>query len=208
MAAVLLIDLTIGDTFIRELPSEAATEETRALYLSFTIEGAAFGLAVACWLLGWLRWVRRIVCGFAALVTLGLLLRVVGLLFSLETETNASELLWDAGLLWANNVLIFSVWYWLVDGGGVEARQTGTRPADFAFPQHPRDLLGWRGWRPSYFDYLFLAFSHSTAFSPADTVVLSWRAKALIMVQAAVSLVILAMIAARAITVIQAGPTS
>jgi uncharacterized membrane protein len=111
-------------------------------------------------------------------------------------------------LLWANNVLIFSIWYWLVDGGGLEARQATAGRGDFAFPQQTIELASWKDWRPSYFDYLFLAFSHSTAFSPADTVVLSKRAKGLIMVQASVSLVILAMIAARAINIIQAGPAS
>ena len=54
-------------------------------------------------------------------------------------------------------------------------------------------------WRPGFVDYLFLAFNTSTAFSPTDTLVLSRRAKALMMAQSLVSLVVVAFLAARAI---------
>jgi uncharacterized membrane protein len=56
-----------------------------------------------------------------------------------------------------------------------------------------------RGWSPGFLDYLFLAFNTSTAFSPTDTAVLSRRAKVLMMVQALLSLVILAVLVSRAI---------
>jgi hypothetical protein len=48
-------------------------------------------------------------------------------------------------------------------------------------------------------DYLFLAFNTSTAFSPTDTLVLSRRIKLLVMTQSLISLMVLAIIAARAI---------
>ncbi len=48
-------------------------------------------------------------------------------------------------------------------------------------------------------DYLFLAFNTSTALSPADTAVLSRWAKLLMMMQALISLTLIAIIAARAI---------
>jgi hypothetical protein len=50
-----------------------------------------------------------------------------------------------------------------------------------------------------YVDYLFLAFNTSTAFSPTDTLVLSRRIKLLVMTQSLISLMVLAIIAARAI---------
>jgi uncharacterized membrane protein len=56
-----------------------------------------------------------------------------------------------------------------------------------------------RTWTPSILDYLFLAFNTSTAFSPTDTAFLSRRAKALMMVQALLSLLILAVLVSRAI---------
>ena len=54
-------------------------------------------------------------------------------------------------------------------------------------------------WCPSFVDYLFLAFKTSPAFSPTDTLVLSRRIKLLVMTQSLISLMVLAIIAARAI---------
>jgi uncharacterized membrane protein len=48
-------------------------------------------------------------------------------------------------------------------------------------------------------DYLFLAFTTSTAFSPTDVPVLSRWAKATVMVQAGVSFTSVAVLAARAV---------
>jgi hypothetical protein len=47
-----------------------------------------------------------------------------------------------------------------------------------------------------FVDYLFLAFNTSTAFSPTDVPVLSRRAKILMMLQAAISLGTIAILAA------------
>ncbi len=60
-------------------------------------------------------------------------------------------------------------------------------------------------WSPGFVDYLFLAFNTSTAFSPTDTAVLSQRAKLLTMLQALLSLVIIAVLAARAINSLASG---
>jgi len=61
-----------------------------------------------------------------------------------------------------------------------------------------------RGWSPNLLDYLFLAFNTSTAFSPTDTAVLSRQAKVLTMMQALLSLVILAVLVSRAINALAA----
>jgi hypothetical protein len=61
---------------------------------------------------------------------------------------------------------------------------------------------GARGWSPGFVDYLFLAFTASTALSPTDSPVLSRWAKLLMMVQATISLVTVALLAARAINIL------
>jgi uncharacterized membrane protein len=61
-----------------------------------------------------------------------------------------------------------------------------------------------RAWSPGFLDYLFLAFNTSTAFSPTDTAVLSRQAKVLTMMQALLSLVILAVLVSRAINALAA----
>jgi len=112
----------------------------------------------------------------------------------------ALGLLRDAALVWIVNVLTFSLWYWEIDGGGPSRRHAeGYRSEDFVFPQSSLEQLSGVPWIPHYVDYLFLAFNASTAFSPTDTLVLSVRAKLLMMIQSLISLVVLAIIAARAI---------
>ncbi len=102
----------------------------------------------------------------------------------------------DAGLIWLANVLTFAVWYWEIDEGGPGRRRSDAHEGeDFQFPQ---DQDGVSGWSPDFADYLFLAFNQSTAFGPTDTSVMSKRAKSLSMIQALFSLLIIAVVVARA----------
>jgi hypothetical protein len=65
-----------------------------------------------------------------------------------------------------------------------------------------REEMGEDEWSPRFVDYLFLAFNTSTAFSPTDVPVLSRWAKALMMTQASISLLTLAILGARAINIL------
>jgi len=113
---------------------------------------------------------------------------------------SALLLLRDGALIWLVNVLTFSFWYWELDGGGSARRHhTGYQSTDFIFPQATIEHTEERQWIPHYIDYLFLAFTTSTAYSPTDTQVLSIRVKLLMMIQSLTSLTLLTMIAARAV---------
>ena len=113
-------------------------------------------------------------------------------------QIGATELLEDAALIWVINVVTFALWYWEIDGGGPLMRKMRPHEAkDFLFPQQA--IGESEKWRPRFLDYLFLAFNHSTAFSPTDTAVLSRRAKVLVMIQAALSLMAIAVLIAKAI---------
>jgi hypothetical protein len=57
-------------------------------------------------------------------------------------------------------------------------------------------------WTPGFVDYLFLSFTNATAFSPTDTLPLSARAKLLMMAEAGISLLTLALVAARAVNIL------
>jgi lipoprotein signal peptidase len=107
-------------------------------------------------------------------------------------------LLQDAALIWVINVVTFALWYWEIDGGGPLMRKVRPHQAkDFLFPQQASGYS--ENWTPKFIDYLFLAFNHSAAFSPTDTAVLSRRAKVLVMIQAALSLMAIAVLIAKAI---------
>jgi hypothetical protein len=116
----------------------------------------------------------------------------------------AQTLLRAATALWVTNVLVFALWYWKLDGGGPLNRESrrGRLESSFLFPQMLSQEGGETSWSPRFMDYLFLAFNTSTAFSPTDTAVLSRWAKAGMMVQALISLTIVALLAARAVNVL------
>jgi hypothetical protein len=59
------------------------------------------------------------------------------------------------------------------------------------------------GWRPQFFDYLYLGFTNATAFSPTDVMPLARWAKAAMTVQAAASLAILGLVIARAVNILK-----
>ncbi len=145
--------------------------------------------------------------GLVGLVTVAVVVSVFLLVSSpLSSQTPAPTLLQDAALLWVINVVTFAVWYWEIDGGGPAQRhQEEHHSEDFLFPQMNLDDKVARDWSPGFLDYLFLAFNTSTAFSPTDTAVLSRRAKVLMMVQALLSLLILAVLVSRAINTLAAG---
>jgi uncharacterized membrane protein len=157
-----------------------------------------------------LRGSQRLARGFGfgviGLVTLAVVVSVFLLVSSsLGGGTSAPELLRDAALLWVINVATFAVWYWEIDGGGPARRHRERHVSeDFLFPQMNIDDKTARAWSPGFLDYLFLAFNTSTAFSPTDTAVLSRRAKVLTMVQALLSLLILAVLVSRAINALAA----
>ncbi|MGA9883749.1 MAG: hypothetical protein WBQ34_08530 [Candidatus Acidiferrales bacterium] len=115
-------------------------------------------------------------------------------------------LLRSAAGLWLTNILVFALWYWRLDAGGPHARAhaTGQIKSAFLFPQMTRPSMGADGtpWYPHFVDYLFLAFNTSTAFSPTDTSVLSRGAKLAMMAQSLISLLIVALLAARAVNIL------
>jgi hypothetical protein len=151
------------------------------------------------------RLVRHIGVLLVGLLTLAVLASTVFLVSALlGHELDALALLRGAALVWAVNVLTFAVWYWEIDAGGPAARHRDHHAStDFLIPQlAAAGGAPARGWSPAFVDYLFLAFNTSTAFSPTDTLILSRRAKLLMMVQSLISLVVIAVLAARAVNML------
>ena len=152
------------------------------------------------------------VLGYLAIsiVTIAMIASLVLLIQRLPTHKETpTELLRAASALWVANVLIFAAWYWRLDAGGPFQRDLRESHTDgaFLFPQMTlspeiRKEMGEDQWSPHFIDYLFLAFNTSTAFSPTDVAALSRWAKALMMVQAIISLATIAFLAARAVNIL------
>jgi hypothetical protein len=130
-----------------------------------------------------------------------LILLVRGIPEHLETP---KALLRSASALWITNILVFALWYWKLDAGGPLQRDRldSLSNTSFLFPQLLSRKEQNSSWKPNFVDYLFLAFNTSTAFSPTDTAVLSRWAKLGMMVQSLISLLIVVLLAARAVNIL------
>lgn len=135
------------------------------------------------------------------LVTAMLASGVALLVITLPGNTHAQTLLQSAALLWVTNVLVFSLWYWEIDGGGPLKRHlSGHKATDLMFPQQVDGNTS--GWVPLFFDYLFVAFTGATALSPTDTYPLTQRAKILMMIEALISVAIIILLVGRAVNIL------
>jgi hypothetical protein len=118
------------------------------------------------------------------------------------TATNGSALLLQGVDIWLTNVIVFGLWYWEFDRGGPVHRAHGVREhADLLFPQMQQPDVAPADWEPTFFDYLYTSFTNATAFSPTDTLPLSRWAKAMFMLQSAISLVTVALVISRAVNI-------
>ena len=118
--------------------------------------------------------------------------------------TNGHELIRSAINIYLTNIIIFALVYWAIDGGGaaMRASETPNRP-DFLFVEMSLPQFVGPNWFPSFVDYLALSGNTALAFSPTDTMPLTRRAKLLMLVQAFVSLVIVGLVAARAVNILK-----
>jgi hypothetical protein len=139
---------------------------------------------------------RRISFAVLGFVTLGLVLALIFLIIDIPNFKSGFKLLRTAGLLWIFNILVFALRYWDTDGGGPRKRhEADHKTVDLLFPQQ---LDGNSGkWAPNFFDYLFVAFTGATAFSPTDTYPLTHLAKSLMMIEGCISLIIVAILISR-----------
>jgi hypothetical protein len=126
-------------------------------------------------------------------------LLVADLIRGTGVSNSPSRLLASGGVVWLGNNLAFALVYWLIDGGGPYSRSRHRTAVDFAFTQHMSPELGPPGWRPVFLDYLHLAFTNATAFSPTDVMPLTHRAKYAMLVQSTVALSLFGLVVARAV---------
>lgn len=117
--------------------------------------------------------------------------------------TDARQLILAAINIYLTNVIAFALWYWEMDGGGPGERQRIEKyEHDFMFPQNQNEDYKHPDWKPTFIDYLYVSFTNSMAFSPTDTAPLTRRAKMLMLAQASISLLVIALVAARAVNIL------
>ena len=156
-------------------------------------------------------WQRAVAIGLIAMINAANVASLGLLIYALlhGTKAEGQQLLVAAVELWLTNVIVFALWYWEMDRGGPGAR---LRPSEaqedpsFLFPQMQSAALSSTPksgvWRPGFIDYLYVAFTNATAFSPTDTMPLTPWAKLLMLIQSLASLLIVALVAARAVNIL------
>lgn len=147
---------------------------------------------------------RRVSLFLLGLITISVAISLVLLVRGIVTGhgINASALLMGGGAVWLANVIVFAMIYWEYDRGGPADRANAiSATPDLLFPQMSDDELA-KDWEPRFFDYLFVSFTCSTAYSPTDTMPLTRWCKALFTTQSVLSLITITLVTARAVNIL------
>lgn len=201
--------------------SESSTviERNEARYEAAPIVLGVAGLQLLLALIsrenGWKLWVLPWWCWFALILPEVLLivmllrgkdpreLRLVGIIFVLNVvalvmligsilsgdEDDGKQLLLKGVTVWATDVVTFCLAYWQIDRVDDEM---------FQWPSKQED----ESWDPHFFDYFYVSFTNSIAFSPTDAMPLTRRAKLLMFFESSISAVAILLVAARAVNII------
>jgi len=137
----------------------------------------------------------------AAINIFSLFFLVKSLLFG-QSGLEGRGLLLSGLVIYITNVLVFSLLYWEIDGGGPDARVANRRRRDFLFTQmaHPQHSIA--NWLPGYIDYLFVSIMTVT-FTSSGTSPITHRVKLLMVLQSLVSILTMALVLARAVSILQ-----
>ncbi len=148
---------------------------------------------------------RFLAIGLIALVNLANFASLALLVYRLlnSANVNAKTLVYAALAVWFTNIIVFGLWFWELDRGGPAKRNTHhERNPDFLFPQMTQPSLAPGNWSPNFLDYLYVALTNATAFSPTDTMPLSSAAKALMSGESVISMLTVIIVAARAVNIL------
>ena len=133
----------------------------------------------------------------------GVCLLVTALVTTKTDDLSGGQLLVTTAVIWLANVIVFGLCYWDLDDDGPfeRARRDRSQP-DFRFPQDETPEIAPPDWRPRVWDYVFVALTSATAFSPTDTMPLTLKLKLLVGLEELVSLVLIVLVTARAVSVL------
>ena len=212
VVVMLVVVLTQAEIFFsisfgrleRYLPS---LDHSKILLAWISLRSALIAACIGLWLLNHRRALVRAIVLTNALLTVGLMLNVVALSATLMgfSARDVSELLIDVVDMAVSNILIFSIWYWIIDPPGIDASAGTDRAWAFLFPQRAASLPNYEAWTPGYLDYVYLSFTTTLAFSPTDVLPLTQRAKMLMLLQSTASAVTLTCIVGSAINILAGG---
>jgi len=118
-----------------------------------------------------------------------------------HAAVSGPELLASALAIFLTNIIVFALWYWEIDSPGLTRKKWSKNDKDFQFINQdmPEDFPGWR---PEFFDYVYLSVTNAINFAPADARPLTHASKILMGLQALVSVFTLALVIARSVSIL------
>lgn len=147
---------------------------------------------------------RSAALAFLGLISVGNISSLIVVLNELimgTSEITGLQLLSSAIAIFLTNVIVFALWYWEIDSPGLTQKKWSKSDQDFQFVQQEfKDRFP--GWKPEFFDYLYLSITNAVNFAPADTKPLTRSAKLLMGLQAVVSVFTLALVVARSVSIL------
>lgn len=142
-----------------------------------------------------------VLIGIITVANISSLVLVLNELIRSDQVITGYELLASAIAIFLTNIIVFGLWYWEIDSPGLTGRTWSKNDKDFQFTQYSMKNE-FPDWQPVFFDYLYVSLTNAVNFASADTKPLSLEAKALMGVQALVSVFTLALLIARSINIL------
>lgn len=139
--------------------------------------------------------------GLVSIINVSGLIYVLYSLLVSHAALSGESLLASALAIFATNIIVFALWYWEIDSPGLTRTRWSRYDKDFQFTQQDRPEE-FRDWRPQFGDYLYLSVTNAVNFASSDTRPLTLQAKALMAVQALVSVFTLALVIARSVSIL------
>ena len=143
--AILAVALLNGVVFV----SVSAGELSRKVSIAESIDSQLIiysvyvVLSILCILLKKGRWLKLCFYALMAFLTFRILLNLYSLIVNPLLSDNGKVILIDAMLIWSISIIVFSMWYWVIDRGGPVARfeESDETRFDLLFPQYQSPLL-------------------------------------------------------------------
>jgi uncharacterized membrane protein len=151
-------------------------------------------------------WIRQATIFLILIVTLANVTSLALLVHHLLAAdvSQGRNLVYSAISVWLTNIIIYGLWFWEIDRGGPHRRASGEKlQPDLQFPQMENPQFAPEHWRPRFTDYLYTSYANGTSFAPADAMPLTLRMKLLFTTESMVSLVTIAIVAARAVNILR-----
>ncbi len=126
---------------------------------------------------------------------------VVRRLIGNTMDFSGYQLLGSAVAIFLTNIIVFALWYWEIDSPGLTRKRWSRHERDFMFLQQEKPLE-FPHWQANFFDYFYISVTNAINFAPADTRPITRQAKALMSVQALVSITTLALVLARSVSIL------